>query len=183
MSRVGKQIIKLPQGVSVSTTEKASRFHGDLVVVKGPKGELKVELRPEVAISIEGENVTISLVNTDSGSYQGLYRTLVANAVEGVHKGYEKELEIVGIGFKAEMVGRTVKMQLGYNVPVEYNLPDGVDAKVEDSVFVKLTGIDKQLVGETAAQIRALKKPEPYKGKGIKYKNEVIKRKAGKTAA
>lgn len=185
MSRIGKNPIQLSSSVKIDITDKANIYGGQTVVVKGPKGELSVELRPEVEVNVEGDVLSVSLAKKSQHrkNYWGLYRSLVNNAVVGVVDGYVKELEIVGIGYKAEKIATGISLTIGLNHPVIFNLPAGVSAEITDSVFVKLSGIDKELVGETAARLRGLKKPEPYKGKGIKYKGEQIRRKAGKAAA
>lgn len=177
MSRVGKKPISIPKGVEV-------KIEGSLVTVKGPKGELKRQIHPAVVVNQDGDNLIVSVRNGNrqSRSLQGLFRVLIDNMVIGVSKGFEKALEIVGIGYRAELKGRIAVFSLGYSHPVNFELPEGVDAKIERSK-VTLSGIDKQLLGETAARIRRLRKPEPYKGKGIKYANEVIRRKAGKAGA
>ncbi|MFA6909436.1 MAG: 50S ribosomal protein L6, partial [Patescibacteria group bacterium] len=152
------------------------------VSVKGPKGELKQSVPLHVKCVIEAQTVQISVSNPDVKDQRalwGLMRALVANMIKGVTDGFEKKLEINGIGFKAAVQGQSITLNLGFSHPVIFKLPDGVTAKVEKNVII-ISGIDKQLVGETAATIRRLKPPEPYKGKGIKYADEIVRRKAGK---
>ena len=177
MSRLGKLTIKLPAGTQAAISE-------GFIVVKGPKGQLKQALIENVIINIgDGE---IGVAVNDPGDRKqkavwGLYRSLVNNMVIGVNDGFEKKLEIIGVGYKASAAGNKVNISVGFSHPVVYNLPEGIDAKTVDNTIV-ISGIDKQLVGEVAAQIRRIKKPEPYKGKGIKYSGEVIRRKEGKAA-
>ncbi len=175
MSRIGKQPIQIPDGVTVT-------FQNSQISVKGPKGTLTQPVPANVQCAVEKGAAVISVKNKDDKKERalwGLFRALTANMVEGVSKGFEKKLEINGIGFKAAVQGTTLVLNLGFSHPVNFPLPQGVAAKVEKNVVV-LSGINKQVVGETAAEIRALKVPEPYKGKGIKYSDEVIRRKAGK---
>jgi large subunit ribosomal protein L6 len=177
MSRIGKKPIPLPAKVQVD-------IQGDLLVVKGPNGELRRTIHPAVSVS-KGENqilVTVQDSDKKTKALHGLYRALIANMVTGVSRGFEKVLDIVGVGYRAELAGRTATFHLGYSHPVIFDLPSGIDAKIEKT-RVTLKGIDKELLGRTAATIRGFKKPEPYKGKGIKYADEVIRRKAGKTGA
>ncbi len=176
MSRIGKKPIQIPDKVEVKITEQN-------IIVKGPKGELTL---PQCdVIDYKMEDSTIYVVPKDNSRYarsqHGLRRTLLANAIEGVSKGFEKGLEVVGVGYRAEVKSNKVILNVGYSNPKEYTLPDGISARVEgNKIFI--SGIDKQLVGEVAAQIRRIRPPEPYKGKGIKYIDEVIIRKAGKSA-
>ena len=178
MSRIGLKPIPLENGVDVNVQDRA-------VVVKGAKGTLTVTLPPAVTATVTPEKtVVITVKNPDNGTERaqwGLARQLVANAVQGVQKPYEKALEFVGVGYRVSAAGNVVKMEVGFSHPVEFSLPQGIDAKVEKQVLT-LSGIDKQMLGEAAAQIRRVRPPEPYKGKGIKYVDEVIRRKAGKTA-
>ena len=177
MSRIGKRPIPVPKDVEV-------KIHGDLLSVKGPRGELERRVHPK--ITVKKDNGSISLVTVDdsreSRSLHGLFGALVSNMVVGVTRGFEKVLEIVGVGYRAELKGRTAVFNLGYSHPVDFALPDGIDARIEKSRIV-LSGIDKELLGLTAARIRNLRAPEPYKGKGIKYADEVIRKKAGKAGA
>lgn len=184
MSRIGKREIEIPQGVEVNVVTGGD-FGYKTVNVKGPKGELKQSLQRGVDIKVEGSNV---LVTRDSDSKQdrafhGLYRTLVSNMVDGVVNGYKKELEIVGIGFRAEMQGTKLVLSIGYSHKINYEPPAGININVADQVNISVEGADKQLVGEVAAKIRAFRKPEPYKGKGIRYKGEKIRKKSTKGAS
>lgn len=175
MSRIGKLPIPIPEGVTL-------QVKGQTVEVKGPKGTLTQDVLPEAQVRIDGQQALVTVKDANikrERALWGLYRTLIANMVEGVTKGYEKKLEINGIGFKAAVQGTSVVLNLGFSHPVNFPLPAGITGKVEKNILT-LGGIDKQLVGETAAKIRELKPPEPYKGKGIKYVEEVIRRKAGK---
>lgn len=177
MSRVGKKPIPVPSKVQFD-------LQGDLLVIKGPHGELRRKIHPAVTIRKEEDQILVSVDDTNGKgkALHGLYRALIANMVTGVSQGFEKVLDIVGVGYRAELSGRTATFHLGYSHPVLFDLPDGIDAKIEKT-RITLRGIDKELLGRTAATIRAFKKPEPYKGKGIKYVDEVIRRKAGKTGA
>jgi large subunit ribosomal protein L6 len=177
MSRIGKQPIPIPQGVDVGLNDR-------VVSVKGPKGSLTLPLHEHVTIMNENGVLMVTVKEPEvkgDRSLWGLFQRLVSNMVLGVTKGFEKQLEVNGVGFKAALSGTTLNLSLGFSHPVDFALPSGVEAKIEKNV-ITLSGIDKQLVGETAARIRALKKPEPYKGKGIKYIDEVIRRKATKAA-
>ncbi len=179
MSRVGKMPVKIPEKVKVSVD-------GTLVKIEGPKGKMSFPFNPQVAIAVNKGEVQVTRPDESrlSKGLHGLTRTLVKNAVEGVVKGYERNLEINGVGFKAEVKGKDVHFTLGFSHPVVFRLPDGVTAEV-DAKQTKLAvrGVDKHLLGLTAAKIRALRPPEPYKGKGIKYAEEIIRRKEGKTGA
>lgn len=176
MSRIGRQPITIPAGVTVV-------IDGNLVKATGPLGELSVTLMPGIAITQnEGIlNVSKEVENIDTAKSYGLMRTLVSNAVNGVATGFSKQLEVNGVGFRVALAGKTLTMSLGFSHPVVYELPENIDGKVEKNL-ITISGADKQLVGQVAADIRQLKKPEPYKGKGIKYATEHIRRKAGKTA-
>jgi large subunit ribosomal protein L6 len=175
MSRIGKHPISVPSGVKVSAS-------GGKVQVTGPKGSLQIPLKPEITVDVSGSVVEVK--RSDDGrsakALHGLTRTLIANMVKGVSEGFQKKLEIIGVGYKADVQGSNVNLALGYSHPVKYTLPKGVTAAVEKQTLITLTGPDKQVVGQVAADIRAFRKPEPYKGKGIKYSDEVIRRKAGK---
>ena len=177
MSRIGKRPISIPAGVDITVEE-------DRVRVKGPKGELERSVHPKVTIKRDGDAVMVVAndASREARSLHGLFGALVNNMVTGVTKGFEKALEIVGVGYRAEMKGRTAVFNLGYSHPIHFELPEGIDATIEKSRIV-LSGIDKELLGVTAAKIRALRAPEPYKGKGIKYADEMIRRKAGKAGA
>jgi large subunit ribosomal protein L6 len=175
MSRIGKKPAKIPKDVKVTVD-------GGQVVVKGPKGELKQALRPEVKITVEGGDVKIDrTAETRQGrAMHGLYRALVVNMLKGVSEGYEKKLEIVGVGYLAAVAGKTLQVRAGFANEIHRPIPDGLKVTCPDQNHVVIQGIDKQLVGQFAAEIRSIRKPEPYKGKGIKYDGEVIRRKAGK---
>lgn len=174
MSRIGKKPIPIPKGVEVVST-------GGTLTVKGPRGMLKRNLHPKVTVRVQDGVATVSVPDEskESKSLHGLFRVLLHNMVKGVSEGFERILEIVGVGYRAEVSGKTATLNLGYSHPIVFELPDGVDMKV-DRTRIVLSGIDKELVGQTAAKIRALRPPEPYKGKGIKYADEYIRRKAGK---
>jgi len=177
MSNIKKKPIIIPAGVKVA-------INGLTVKVEGPKGQLEREMHDQVDICLEADQIQVSPKNTKAGgALQGLTRTLVANMVEGVTKGFSKGLEINGVGYRAELKGTMLNLALGYSHPVEYSLPAGVSAEVEKQTKITLTGIDKELVGATAAKVRSFRPPEPYKGKGIKYADERILRKAGKAGA
>ncbi len=176
MSRIGKQPISVPSGVEISVV-------GRDVQVKGPKGELGIKLMRGLNISVEEGNATIvrEAENASTQESYGLTRTLVANMVQGVSSGYERQLEIHGVGYRASVTGRAINLSLGYSHPINYDLPEGIEAKIERNI-ITISGHNKQLVGQVAAELRALRKPEPYKGKGIRYVGEHIRRKAGKAA-
>ena len=183
MSRIGKAPITIPSGVTVNVS-------GDNVVtVKGPKGELKQQINPALSINVEGEELTVARPDDSkpNRSMHGLYRSLVSNMVVGVTEGYTKELEAVGVGYRAANTGQTLELSLGYSHPIMFRVPDEVkvETKTDKGKAPKiiLTGIDKQLVGQVVAKIRGFRKPEPYKGKGVRFAGEEIRRKAGKTAA
>ena len=178
MSRIGRKEIPLPKGVEV-------RRDGNAVTVKGPKGTLSTPLVEGIDVKVENNVVAFTRANDEgkSRAFHGLMRALVANNVRGVSEGFKRELDIVGVGYRAEVKGREVVFQLGYSHPVRFPIPEGIDITVDaKSGHVTITGIDKQKVGQTAAEIRSLREPDPYKGKGIKYSDEVIRRKAGKAA-
>ena len=177
MSRIGKKPIQVPSGVQVDIV-------GSDVKVKGPKGELKLAVHPRVTLTKEGDVVSVAVKNENDKKDRalwGLFNRLVMNMIQGVTKGYEQALEFVGVGYKVSVSGKTVKMDVGFSHEVDFPLPAGIDAKAEKNTLT-LSGIDKQLLGETAARIRRIRKPEPYKGKGIRYADEVVRRKAGKAA-
>ncbi len=176
MSRVGKKEITIPAKTSVDYKDR-------VLVVKGEKGTLTRTIHPAVDLEIADNTISVKIENEDrkNRSLQGLTRSLVANMVDGVSKGFERVLEIHGIGYRAEMKGKYIVLNLGYSHPIDFPLPDGIDATVDKNNVIRLTGIDKERVGQTAASIRKLRKPEPYKGKGVKYAEEYIQRKAGKT--
>ena len=175
MSRIGKLPISIPKGVSITVS-------GHAVTVKGPKGELHRSMHPEIGVAVDGDSCTVSRPSDDPRhkSLHGLSRTLVANMVEGVTKGYSKQLEITGVGYKAEVRPYGLQLALGFSHPIEYRSPTGIKLTAPQPTQVVVEGPDKQMVGQVAAEIRALRKPEPYKGKGVKYAGEVVRRKAGK---
>ncbi len=176
MSRIGKLPIAVPKGVTVNLAD------GQLTV-KGPKGELSRQIMPEVVLTIEENSITVTRADESikSRSAHGLVRTLVNNMVVGVTTGYQTDLEINGVGYRAELKGSELVLSLGYSHPVVYPLPQGITVEVDKMTKLSVKGIDKELVGQTAAKIRSFRGPEPYKGKGIKYATETILRKAGKT--
>lgn len=178
MSRIGKLPITVPQGVKIAVTD-------GVIHVEGPKGKLNCPARPEVVLAIEGSVVKVAPrdESKEANAFQGLYRQLINNMVEGVSKGFSRTLMINGVGFRADLKGNLLTLNLGYSELVEVVIPQGITVVVENPNKVTLSGIDKQLVGQTCAEIRSLRGPEPYKGKGIRYDNEVIRRKAGKTAS
>jgi len=175
MSRIGKLPITVPAGVTV-------KVEGNVVSAKGPKGELKRTIHPEMKVALEGSTITVSRPSDETAhkSLHGLSRTLIANMVEGVSKGYQKTLEITGVGFKAEPKPFGLQLALGYSHQIQYKAPAGIKLSAPQPTQVVIEGADKEVVGQVAAEIRNLRKPEPYKGKGIKYQGEVIRRKAGK---
>jgi large subunit ribosomal protein L6 len=178
VSRIGKKPVAIPKGVSVSVTDHT-------VSVKGPKGELVRRLHPDMAVAVSGEEVTVARPSDENRhkALHGLTRTLVQNMVEGVSKGYLKTLEIQGVGYKAETKPYGVNLIVGLSHQVKYEAPKGIRISVENNTVVKIEGPDKELVGQVAAEIRQVRPPEPYKGKGIRYQGEQIRRKAGKTGA
>jgi large subunit ribosomal protein L6 len=177
MSRVGKAPIRIPSGVTVSVA-------GRTVAVKGPKGQLKGEVPENVEVVAEGSTVTVTRTSESNEvrSIHGTTRALIANMVRGVSEGFAKNLDIIGVGYSAEVKGKKLVLKLGYSHPVEYVPPAGVEIEVPESTRIVVRGIDSQLVGQSAADIRGFKPPEPYKGKGIRYHDEHVKRKAGKLA-
>ena len=177
MSRIGKKPIQIPKGVTIDLKD-------DLLKIKGPKGELERKIHPKVSLQIDDGQILISVEEEgrETRALHGLFGALITNMVTGVSEGFERILEIVGIGYRAELSGSEVTFHLGYSHPITYELPKGVDAKIEKTK-ITLTSVDKEALGMTAAKIRSFRKPEPYKGKGIKYAEEYIKRKAGKTGA
>ncbi len=174
MSRIGKLPVDIPAGVTITVGDSE-------ITVVGPKGTLQVPVQPQITTKIEENQVVVTRANDEpkSRAWHGLQRSLINNAVEGVTKGFEKKLEINGVGFRLSGGGKDIEMALGFSHPVKYHAPEGVELKT-NKMEITVSGIDKQKVGQAAAEIRSLKKPEPYKGKGIKYADEVIIRKAGK---
>ena len=179
MSRIGKKPVAVPSGVTVEVK-------GDMVVVKGSKGELSYTLLPEVSVKVEDGEVVITRKgdNDEARARHGLTRQLINNMVVGVSDGFEKKLEIIGVGYKAQAAGKKLTLNLGFSHPIDYAVPDGIeitqDEKNKNILIVR--GIDKQLVGQVSAEIRSYRPPEPYKGKGVRYTDEYVQRKAGKTA-
>ncbi|OGE87764.1 MAG: 50S ribosomal protein L6 [Candidatus Doudnabacteria bacterium RIFCSPLOWO2_02_FULL_49_13] len=175
MSRIGKKPVTLPSGVTAEIQDQTLK-------VKGPKGELTLHVHPKVTVAQNGQDLVVSVKNEKVKSERalwGLSRALINNMVSGVTAGFSKTLEINGVGYKAAVTGKKLVMNLGYSHPIEMEIPDGLDVKVEKNVMT-VAGIDRQLVGQFAAVVRSQREPEPYKGKGIKYSDEVIRRKAGK---
>lgn len=178
MSRIGKQLITIPAGVTVTVT-------ADAVTVKGPKGELKRALNPLVTVTVDNGTITLSVPHPEEKSERSLWGTWgahISNMIAGVTEGFKKELEINGVGYRVAMQGKDLKLEVGFSHPVIFPIPAGVQASVDKNI-ITLTGFDKELLGNIASKLRAVRKPEPYKGKGIKYTSENIRRKAGKTAA
>jgi large subunit ribosomal protein L6 len=178
MSRIGKKPVTLPKGVNLE-------LQGQTVAVKGPRGELRRTLHPEMQLAFENGVLTVARPSEDKRhkALHGLTRTLVQNMVDGVSKGFAKTLEIQGVGYKAEAKPYGVNLVVGYSHPVKYEAPKGIKISVENNTTVKIEGADKEAVGEVAAELRAVRPPEPYKGKGIRYQGEHVRRKAGKTGA
>ena len=176
MSRIGKQIILIPEGVEVKLDE-------NLIIVKGKKGELTQKLIPEIGVEIKDKQIAVQKINEtkNSSALWGTFRALIANMMEGVNNGFKKRLIIEGIGYRVVLNGNKLVLSLGFSHPVEIEAPKGIEFKVEKNT-ITISGPDKQLVGQVAANIRKQRKPEPYKGKGIRYENEIIRRKAGKKA-
>lgn len=176
MSKVGKLPVAIPAGVTVNVAN-------GVISVKGPKGELKQNYHDDVEIKVEGSELTLTLKNDtkQANAYHGLYRSLIANMVKGVTEGFTKTLIITGVGYRAEVKGKELVMNLGYSSDYIAIIPEGITVVATPDGKLSISGIDKQLVGEFSSQIRKLRKPEPYKGKGIRYENEVIRRKVGKT--
>ncbi|MEM9644977.1 MAG: 50S ribosomal protein L6 [Planctomycetota bacterium] len=177
MSRIGNKPVQIEGGAKVSVTDR-------LVEVEGPKGKLSYTHRPEVAVSVEGDTVVIKRNNDERSAreFHGLTRALIANMVEGVTKGYEKRLEIVGVGYLATLAGDTLQLRVGYANELHRKVPAGLTVTCPDQTHVVVQGCDKQQVGQFAAEIRSLRKPEPYKGKGVRYEGEQVKIKPGKAA-
>jgi large subunit ribosomal protein L6 len=177
MSRIGKKPIVIPSGVKISQKDK-------VVKVEGPRGALSRELPGGLEVSSEAGVITLKRADEtrETRSLHGLARTLIANMVTGVSAGFQKTLEISGVGYRAEVAGDSLKMYLGFSRPVEYTIPKGISVKVDRQVSMVFSGIDKEFVGRVTAEVRALKKPEPYKGKGIRYLGEKVRRKVGKSA-
>jgi large subunit ribosomal protein L6 len=178
MSRIGKKPVTVPKGVNLD-------LQGSTVAVKGPKGELRRTLHPEMKLTLDNGSLSVERPSDDKRhkALHGLTRTLVQNMVEGVSKGFTKTLEIQGVGYKAEAKPYGVNLIVGYSHPVKYEAPQGIKISVENNTVVKVEGADKEVVGQVAAELRSVRPPEPYKGKGIRYQGEQVRRKAGKTGA
>jgi len=178
MSRIGKQPIVIPKGINVQIDKNT-------VSVKGPKGFSSLTIHPSVDVEMQGEEIRIKPRSETkvARSIHGLTRALIFNMVEGVRNGFEKKLEIVGIGYKANVSGKSLNLALGFSHPIEYPIPDGIEIQVEKQTSILVRGIDKQKVGQVCAEIRGFRPPEPYKGKGIRYEGESVRRKVGKTGA
>jgi large subunit ribosomal protein L6 len=176
MSRIGKQPVPIPSGVKVSEA-------GRVVQVQGPKGQLKLTLRPEVEVAISAKEVTVtrSRETRQARAYHGMTRAMIANMFTGVTKGYEKALDIIGVGWNAAVQGRKVVLNVGFSHPVTFEIPEGLTVACPNPTAIVITGSDKQMVGQLAAALRASRKPEPYKGKGVRYKGEFVRQKAGKS--
>ena len=176
MSRIGKIPVEIPTGVKI-------RREQSMITVEGPKGKLSLKVPKGIDVVLEDRAIAVTRPSDGrmDRSFHGLVRTLVANMVKGVSVGFEKKLEISGVGYRAEVAGQMLKLIIGFSAPLEYPIPKGIEIKVDKLINIAVSGIDKQLVGRVAAEIRSLKKPEPYKGKGIKYVGEQIRRKVGKS--
>ena len=178
MSRIGKMPITIPEGVKVE-------LNNNKIKVSGERGALEINIHPDIQVKVEENKIYVSRPSDDRfhRSLHGLSRSLINNMIEGVFSGFEKTLEIQGVGYRAALDGGKMVIQIGYSHPINVDPPKGIEFEVEKQKIIKVKGIDKQLVGETAAKIRLLRKPEPYKGKGIRYIDEVVRRKIGKTGA
>ena len=174
MSRIGKQPVAILDGVQV-------KIDGNTILVEGPKGKLDYQFRPEVGVEIEDNQVHIKQVATtrETSAYQGLTRSLIKNMIEGVKNGYEKKLEVVGVGYVASISGKTLTLRVGYANEIKKEIPTGLDVTCPDQTHINVTGCDKQMVGQFAAEVRAARKPEPYNGKGVRYLGEYVKIKPG----
>jgi large subunit ribosomal protein L6 len=178
MSRIGKKPIPIPSGVKIA-------IGADAIEVQGPKGKFTQRVPKGIVFEREDGNLVAKLAREERalGKFHGLARSLVANAVQGVTEGFKRELDIVGIGYRGEVKGRQVVFALGYSHPIVFDIPDGIDIAIEKQTHITVTGIDRQLVGQVAANIRGFRKPDPYKQKGVRYTGEVLKKKVGKTGA
>jgi large subunit ribosomal protein L6 len=178
MSRIGKKPIPIPKGVSI-------RVDADAIEIQGPKGKLRQPFPPGITFEVNDGHILARTVREDPalGKFHGLARSLVANAVLGVTQGFKRELDIVGIGYRAEVKGRQVVFALGYSHPVVFEIPPGIEIAIDKQTHITVTGVDRQQVGQVAANIRSLRKPDPYKQKGVRYTGEVLKKKVGKTGA
>jgi large subunit ribosomal protein L6 len=178
VSRIGRKPAPIPKGVKVE-------IKNGTIKVAGPKGELSVAIHPDVTVEVKDENVLVSRHSDvkEHRALHGLFRALIANMMAGVTTGFSRKLELVGVGYRAELKGKVLQLALGYSHPIVFRAPDSIKIEAPTQTNITISGIDKQLVGLVAAKIRSLRPPEPYKGKGIKYEGEYIRRKAGKTAA
>jgi large subunit ribosomal protein L6 len=178
MSRIGKKPITIPKGVTVTIA-------GDAIEVQGPKGKMRQAVPPGIVFAQDDGALVATLAREDGElrKFHGLARSLIANAVTGVTDGFKKELDIVGVGYRAELKGKQVHFALGYSHPVIFDIPNGIDIAVDKQTHITVTGVDRQLVGQVAANIRRMRKPDPYKQKGVRYTGEVLKKKVGKTGA
>jgi large subunit ribosomal protein L6 len=178
MSRIGKKPIPVPKGVTVNVQQ-------DAVEVKGPKGTLKQRVPPGVKFEVKDAELVATTERVDPAlsKFHGLARSLMANAVAGVTEGFKRELDIVGVGYRAELKGKQVVFALGYSHPIVFDIPNGIDITVDKQTHITVTGIDRQLVGQVAANIRRMREPDPYKQKGVRYTGEQLKKKVGKTGA
>lgn len=178
MSRIGKKPIPIPKGVTITVG-------ADAVEVQGPKGKLRQPFPPGITFELSDGQLTAKPIREDKelGKFHGLARSLAANAVQGVTAGFTRQLDIVGIGYRAELKGRQVVFALGYSHPIVFDIPQGIDITIDKQTHLTVTGIDRQLVGQVAADIRRMRKPDPYKQKGVRYTGEVLKKKVGKTGA
>jgi large subunit ribosomal protein L6 len=177
MSRIGRKPIQIPEGVKIT-------LDGSEIVAEGPKGTLSREIPTEVGVTVDNGTIVINRLseNKRGRSFHGLVRTLIANMVTGVSEGFDKALEISGVGYRAEIQDDILRLFVGFSKPVEYKIPEGVSIKVDRQINMVVSGIDKEFVGRVAAEIRSVRKPEPYKGKGIRYAGEKVRRKVGKSA-
>jgi large subunit ribosomal protein L6 len=178
MSRIGKKPIAIPKGVTVKADPSG-------VEVKGPKGQMKQALPPGISVAVEDGTIVTKKASDDQelAKFHGLARSLVNNAVLGVTEGWKKELDIVGVGYRAEMKGQQIHLALGYSHPVVFDVPKGIEVAIDKQTHITVTGVDRQLVGQVAANLRRLREPDPYQQKGVRYTGEVLKKKAGKTGA
>lgn len=177
MSRIGKKPVEIPSGVAISK-------EGNIIKIKGPKGELEQQLHSNITVEVKENEIIVTRPNDfkENKALHGLTRALIQNMVEGVTNAYKKTLDIVGVGYRVEMKGDNLLLNIGYSHPIYFMPPEGIKIEAPTQTQIVVSGIDKQLVGMIASKIRSIRKPEPYKGKGIKYSNEIIQRKAGKTA-
>lgn len=176
MSRIGNRILTLPEGVTMTA-------EGNTVTVKGPKGELSTEINDNITVKVEGSDITLERKSDEFKNFHGTANANINNMIVGVTKGYEKQLEAVGVGYRFDLRGKVLEVKAGYSHPVKVEIPEGITLECPSNTELTVKGIDKRLVGEFAANVRKIRKPEPYKGKGIRYKDEHIIRKVGKKAA